>query len=107
VKFVEEMSWTTNYLIEELHCYLELFEDENKDRKYERQAKDLIYRIPIYRPVPTYVIDKKNLTERLIRELQSYGLRERDELLKTAVGRIFENINERYFIQSVKRLLKI
>jgi hypothetical protein len=101
------MLWTTSYLIEELHCYLESFEDVYKDRKYERQAKDLIYRIPVYHPVPTYVIDKKDLTERLIKELQIYGLRERNELLKIAVGRIFENINERYFIQSVKRLLKI
>jgi hypothetical protein len=100
MKFVEEMSWTTNYLIEELHCYLESFEEENKDRKYERQAKDLIYRIPVYRPVPTYVVDKKDLTERLIREVQSYGLRERDELLKITVGRIHQTMLLRHGIHS-------
>jgi hypothetical protein len=30
-----QSSWTRSYLLEEIHCYLESFEDEHKGRKYE------------------------------------------------------------------------
>jgi len=107
LKLIEEIAWTTNYLIEQLHYFLETFEDEQKIRKYEKQANDLIYRIPLYCPVPTYVIYKRDLPEWLNKEMDRYGLKERHELLKTAVARIFENVNEKYFVQSVNRLLKV
>lgn len=86
---------------------LESFEDEQKIRKYESHAKDFIYRIPIYRPTPSYIVYRNDLIERLNKKLQWFDVKQRDELLKTAVGKIFENINDRYFIQSVKCLLKV
>jgi hypothetical protein len=95
--------WTTQRVIDELHYHLECF----KDRNFEEQAKHLLYRIPVYRPVPPFVLSKKDLTERLKKELSSYDEESRQDILKTAIGRIFENIDERYFIQSVKKLLRV
>jgi hypothetical protein len=46
------------------------------------------------------MIYKRDLPERLNKEMERYGLKERHELLKTAVARIFENVNEKYFVQS-------
>jgi len=85
LKLIEDIAWTTNYLIKQLH-YLETFEDEQKIRKYEKQVNDLIYC-----PVPTYVMYKRDLLELLNKEMDRYGLKERHELLKTGVARIFEN----------------
>ncbi|MGI8833107.1 MAG: hypothetical protein ACR2IS_10785 [Nitrososphaeraceae archaeon] len=50
---------------------------------------------------------KTDLCTRLIIELLAYPEEARNEILKSAVGRIFENIDERYYIQSVKRLLSV
>ncbi len=85
---------------------LEAFIDDNKEKKYQNQAKDLIYKIPVYIPVPSFIIYKKDLSDRLKDELADYTEKAREDILKTAVGRIFENINQRYFLQSVKNCLK-
>jgi hypothetical protein len=99
--------WTKNFLLDELHVYLEGFRDRDNNRKYEELAKKLIYRIPIYRPPPPFVINKADLSARLLIELKAYHEVARNEILKDAVGRIFENIDERYYIQSVKRILNV
>jgi hypothetical protein len=99
--------WTTNRVIEELHYYLESLIDSEGNRRYAKQAKELIYRIPIYQPTPSFYIYRGDLTDRLEIELASYDEISRQDILKTAVGRLLENINFRYYIESVKRLLKV
>ena len=76
MKLIEDMAW-------QLH-YRESFENEQYIRKYEQQANDLIDRIPLHRPVHTYVTYKRDLTERLNKEMEKYSLTERHQLLKTA-----------------------
>jgi hypothetical protein len=105
--YLQEEPWTTERVKDELHYYLERFKDKNNNRKYEEQARRLIYKIPIYRPTPPFIVDKKDLSTRLIIELQGSAEKTRNEILKSAVGRIFENIDERYYIQSVKKLLNV
>ncbi|CAN5147078.1 hypothetical protein BH18THE2_BH18THE2_35780 [soil metagenome] len=106
-KASQEEIWTTQCVIDELHCYLERLRDKDNNKKYEEQARRLIYKIPIHRPAPTFIVNKTDLCTRLIIELLAYPEEARNEILKSAVGRIFENIDERYYIQSVKRLLSV
>jgi hypothetical protein len=80
-----------------------------KIRDYEKQANELMYRIPIYRPTPFFEIKISDLNEQVKKELDDrWGYKkEIDYILKEAVGRIFENIDKRYFLLSVKRLLRV
>jgi hypothetical protein len=105
---VEGEYWTTNRLTEEL--YLHLMKVTEKDgphlMKYREQAKYLMYQIPVYRPTPSFTINVQDLTEKLKSELESLDYESLNDVLKEGIGRIFESINERYYLLSVKRLLK-
>jgi hypothetical protein len=76
---------------------------------YEEQARDLIYRIPVYKPTPSFDIKILDLNRQVKEELDARWDNGKiiDYILKEAVGRIFKNIDERYFLLSVKRLLKV
>jgi hypothetical protein len=76
---------------------------------YERQASDLIYKIPVYKPAPIFEIKISDLNDLVKKELDDRWNHkpEIDYILKEAVSRIFANLNERYFLLSVKRLLKV
>jgi hypothetical protein len=101
--------WTTQKLVDELFlCLIDIRDSINKDlRKYEDQAEYLIYRIPIYRPTPSFLISKKDLTNRLIQELESLDQNSKKNVTKEAVDRIFEGINKRYYLLSVRNLLNV
>ena len=74
-----------------------------------KQAFNLIYKIPMYRPTPRFEIKISDLSEQVKKELDyiwSYK-RELDYILKEAASRIFVNVNERYFLLHVKHLLKV
>jgi hypothetical protein len=82
---------------------------KQKSSYYERQAYDLIYKIPVYKPAPIFEIRISDLNELVKKELDdrwNYKC-EIDYILKEAVGKIFANLNEQYFLSSVKRLLKV
>jgi hypothetical protein len=66
---------------------------------YERQASDLIYKIPVYKPAPIFEIKISDLNEQVKKELDDRWKykREIDYILKEAVSRIFANLDERYF----------
>ena len=101
--------WSTQRLIDELYlCLIDFRDDMNENlRKYEDQARYLIYRIPIYKPTPSFLISKKDLTNRLIWELESLDQISRKIVLKDAADRIFEGINKRYYLLSVRSLLNV
>jgi hypothetical protein len=101
--------WTTQKLIDELFlCLIDFRDSINNDlRKYEDQAEYLIYRIPIYRPTPSFLISKKDLTDRLIQELESLDQNSKKQVMKEAVDKIFEGINKRYYLLSVRNLLNV
>jgi hypothetical protein len=82
---------------------------KQKSSYYERQASDLIFKIPVYKPAPIFEIRISDLNEEVKNELDDRWnyKREIDYILKEAVGKIFANLNEQYFLLSVKRLLKV
>lgn len=75
-------------------------------RLYEEQAKYKMYRIPVFRPPPVFVVYLKHLDDRLKQELASLDKETKDFLLKEAIGRICEQVDKRFFLLSVKPLLK-
>lgn len=91
--------------VEEL--YLNLMKEP--DDSYYKQAYALMYLIPVHKPTPIFEIKISDLNKQVKMELDARWKykEEIDYILKEAVGRIFECINERYFFLSVKRLLKV
>jgi hypothetical protein len=97
--------YTIERTIDEL--YLCLMRVSNN--QYEKQARDIINRIPVDKPTPFFDIKISDLSYQVKKELDDRWnyKREVDYILKESVGRIFKNIGERYFLLSVKRLLKV
>jgi hypothetical protein len=95
--------WTTQRLIEELYLYLTRYDirlDEYtgiRKSRYERQAEELIYRIPVHQPTPSFIVNIHDLNDKLKEELAALDLNSLADIMREAVGRIFENFNERYF----------
>jgi len=78
-------------------------------QKYYKQALKLMKWIPILRPAPEYVINTKDLSPKVIEELEGWIDKSTtlSYILKQAVGRIFENISFDYYHISVARSLKV
>jgi hypothetical protein len=78
-------------------------------RKYYQHAKDLARWIPIARPVPEFIINAKDLSPEVIKELESRldDIPTLTFILKQAVGRIFENLGHAYFHLSIARKLRV
>jgi hypothetical protein len=97
--------YTIELTIDELYlCLMRL--DNNT---YEKQARNLIYRIPIYKPTPVFDIKIPDLNAQIKKELDARWENRKiiDYILKEVVGRIFKNLDERYFLLSVKPLLQV
>ena len=79
------------------------------DRKYYRRATELERWISTARPPPEFIVDKSDFNDRLRKELldEITSNDARQDVLKEAVGRIFENLNfERHHL-SIARNLKV
>lgn len=103
---LEDTAWTSSKLEEELYLDLMKIRSGEMQRKYESQAKDLIHKIPVYRPVPNFVVNLTDLSYRVKAELRSLDSKSLNDVMNSGIARIFENIDERYFLLSVKKLLK-
>lgn len=103
--------WTRGRLIDECYLcldrveYLEEEEDRLK-RKYKEQANYLMYRIPVFDPSSPFIVNLKDLSVEVKEGLAVLDDEALDDVMTEAIGRIFENINERYFRLSVRRFLK-
>jgi hypothetical protein len=75
-------------------------------RLYEEQARYKMYRVPVFRPPPFFVVYLKHLDDRLKKELANLDKESKDFVIREAIGRICEQVNKRYFLLSVKPLLK-
>ena len=75
----------------------------NGERKYEKQARDLIYRIPVHQPTPAFIISNGDLSSKLIKELSSLDYADLDVVIRDVVSWIFESIDKKYFLLSIKR----
>jgi len=97
--------WSTGRIIDELFlCLMNVEEDQR--RKYLQQANYLIYRIPIYQPTPSFIINIIDLTDKIKQELENSSDESLNGILTEAITRIFECVNKRYFNLSVRHLLK-
>jgi len=78
--------------------------------KYRDQARKLLYRIPIYKPAPYYVIYLSDLNRKVKEQLKdlkaSYTNKYYEDIIFSAVDRMFESINYVYFHLSVAGLVK-
>jgi hypothetical protein len=75
-------------------------------RLYEEQARYKMYRIPNFQPSPIFVVYLKHLDDRLKRELANLDRETKDFVMKEAIGRIFEQVDRRFYLLSVKPLLQ-
>jgi hypothetical protein len=73
-----EVMRTLEHLVDVLHLHLWAVEDVYSDGihipKYRAQAYDLMYKIPICRPVPRYIINLSDLPETIRKELESLAI---------------------------------
>jgi hypothetical protein len=83
---------------------------------YRQRAEQIIYKIPVYDPRPVFIISESTLTQPVKSHLEVFNgdvsdnveLRELlNETVLNAVGRIFENINARYYQASVRKYLVV
>lgn len=106
-----ELMSSVEALVDELTLHLaaveEICGDNERRRKYYAQAQGLMYRIPISRPTPVFVINLSDLTPHLLQELKNCKKKTLGYVIKSAVGRLFENLNFAYYHLSVARLLRI
>jgi hypothetical protein len=65
-----------------------------------------MYRIPAFRLLPVFVVYLKHLDDRLKRELANLDRESKDYVVREAISRIFEQVDKRFFLLSVKPLLK-
>ncbi len=94
--------WTQERIKEELYLQLASLKI-NGERKYENQASDLIYRIPIYCPTPSFIINKRDLSVPLIKELSSLSNKDLDKIVKDVVSGLYESIDKDYFLLHIKK----
>lgn len=106
-----ENIWTLEYLIDQLYLHLwvveEIYDEKVHSRKYQAQAQALMYKIPVYRPVPAFIVNLSDLPEYIIKKLEACDKQGCDYVIKSAVGRIFETINLEYYALSVARSLVV
>jgi hypothetical protein len=105
-KIIDDKPWTTNFNIQRLKHELATFELEGK-RTYYEQAQYLMYRIPVYKPVPIYKITWDHLDKRMQHELEGLDKITLRFVLRQAVGRIFEDIDCSYYHTSISKLLEV
>jgi hypothetical protein len=96
--------WTIEKLVDELFLCLA----KSPNGFYYVQAEYLLHRIPIHRPAPFFEIKLSDLTSKIRHEIRDYLSNKKalDYILKTSVGRLFENLDVDYFHLSVKSKLR-
>lgn len=79
-------------------------------RKYYRQARELFKWIPIAKPSPAFIIYISDLTQDIKTQIEHMMATNPDNLsyvLTQAVGRIFENLDFKYYHLSIARNLRV
>jgi hypothetical protein len=104
-----QVELTDDFTIERTIDELYLCLMKQRSSYYQKQAYDLMYKIPVYKPTRFFEIKISDLSTQVKKELDDrwHYKREINYILKEAVSRIFANVDERYFLLSVKRLLQV
>ena len=76
-------------------------------RKYYHQARDLMKWIPIAKPPPVFIINISDLTPRIRKEIEATHPEDLNHIMTQAVGRIFENLDFKYYHLSIARNLRV
>jgi hypothetical protein len=103
---------TPSKLVDELTLQLirTQYQDPNTGklrRTYVDQAKELMYKIPVYKPTPVFQVRLSDIRDEKIRnELAELDNSELDDVMRNSIGRIFESIDEHYYNLSVRNLLQ-
>jgi hypothetical protein len=78
--------------------------------RYRDQARQLLYRIPVYKPIPYYIIYLSDLDRKVKQQVKdlkaSYTNKEYQDIISSAINRMLESINYVYFHLSVAGLVK-
>ena len=82
-------SWTTDRLTEEFYLNL-MSVRKGFTRKYQQQAENLMFRIPVYKPTPTFYVELVDLSYKIKQELHGLNDKALDKVMKEAIGKIFE-----------------
>ena len=76
-------------------------------RSYLEQARNLIYKIPVYNPPPVFQVHLSDILDDKIRnELADLDDSDLDDVMRNSIGLVFESINEHYYNLSVRNLLQ-
>jgi hypothetical protein len=70
------------------------------------QARYLLYRIPVHKPTPVFVVRVSHLYDALKHELDTLDDHTLNRVMKDAIGRLFENEKQDYYLLRVKSLLR-
>lgn len=102
--FLEDKSspWTKEKTKDELYLQVVSLKIDG-ERKYEKQATKLIYRIPVYRPTPKFKINESDLSKSLIKELSSLSHKDLDRIIKDVISSLYESIDKDYFLLQIKK----
>jgi hypothetical protein len=128
--------WSTEYLIDELtislldikvnFCMINTYkkrrlisdpkQEEENDRcntgsgvlrrLYVEQARYKMYRMPIFRPPPVFVVYLKHIDPRIKQELSKLDIWTKDYVMKEVIGRIFEHVDKRFYYLSARPILE-
>jgi hypothetical protein len=78
---------------------------------YRQRAEQIIYQVPVHDPPPIFVIQLSTLTADVKYHLEVFDDGEFgklfNEMVLNAVGRLFENIDARYYHTSVRKCLAV
>jgi hypothetical protein len=87
----------------------ELFLQMIRAGGYIEQARILMYRIPVFDPTPVFAVHLADIQDdKIKRELAALADADDilDNVMRTAIGRVFECVNERQYNLSVRKLLR-
>jgi hypothetical protein len=112
----DDLAMTIGCFTDKFSHYLGTFKEilENNGttttiRPYVKQAEDLMYQIPVFKPVPPFIIYKSQMPKEIKKvyyEFKNFSYKhEFEAAILDAVGRVFENLNSEYYHRSVKKLL--
>ena len=71
-------------------------------RLYVEQAKYKMYRMPVFRPPPIFVVYLKHLDHKLKHDLKNLDKESRDCVMRVSIERIFEFGHKGFFLGSIK-----
>ena len=76
-------------------------------RTHRRQAQDLMYKIPVFKPTPVFLVHLSEIRDDKVKnELAKLDSSTREQVLHDSIGLVFESINEQYYNLGVRKLLR-